>query len=74
MERYQYTTEERADIHFVYGLANGNADAAQRLYHERYPNRVIPNPRTFTNIHRRLRETGATQVRSANTNNECTYA
>lgn len=54
-----YTNSEMAEMHFIYGLANGNAREAQRRYIERYPNRLIPDPRTFTNIHRRLMETGS---------------
>lgn len=46
------------DMHFVYGMANGNAKGARRLYQERYPNRVVPDSRTFTNIHLRLSESG----------------
>lgn len=53
-----YTNSEMADMHFIYGLANGNAREARRLYMERYPNRLIPNHRMFPNIHRRLVETG----------------
>lgn len=53
-----YTNSEMADMHFIYGLANGNAREARRLYMERYPNRMIPDHRIFSNIHRRLGETG----------------
>lgn len=45
-------------MHFVYGLANGHAFEARRVYAERYPQREIPDARTFTNIHQRLHETG----------------
>lgn len=48
-----------ADMHFVYGLADGNAREARRIYQERYPNRVLPAAKTFTNLHRRLAETGS---------------
>lgn len=53
-----YTNSEMAEMHFIYGLANGNAREARRLYMERYPNRIIPDHRIFSNIHRRLVETG----------------
>jgi hypothetical protein len=32
-----YSSQELANIHSVYGLADGNAVAARRLYQERYP-------------------------------------
>ncbi|GFW85485.1 transposable element Tcb2 transposase [Trichonephila clavipes] len=34
-----YAKTELADIHFIYGLANGNGRVAVRLYGERYPMR-----------------------------------
>ncbi|KAB0803304.1 hypothetical protein PPYR_00274 [Photinus pyralis] len=49
---------ERRDMHFIYGLADGNARKAVRLYAERYPNRVQPNRAQFVNIHRNLGEHG----------------
>lgn len=54
-----YSNAEMADMHYVYGLADGNAEEAKRIYHERYPNRNLPDSRTFSNIHRRLVETGS---------------
>lgn len=54
-----YSNLEMSQMHFIYGLANGNALEAMRIYHERYPNRVCPDSRTFTNIHRRLSEYGS---------------
>lgn len=50
---------ELAEMHFIYGLADGNAAEARRLYHERYPDRDIPAERTFTRLHARLCETGS---------------
>lgn len=46
-------------MHFIYGLANGNAREALRIYAERYPNRVIPHHSMFTRLHQRLSETGS---------------
>lgn len=54
----RYTSEEYADMHFVYGFCNGNALMAAREYANRYPGRETPYHRTFTNLHRRLRERG----------------
>lgn len=57
-----FTNSELTDMHFTYGVADGNAYEARRIYQERYPNRVIPDPRTFSRIHRRLHETGTLKV------------
>nr|CAH7729232.1 unnamed protein product [Callosobruchus chinensis] len=47
------------DMPFCYGMAQGNAHAARRIYHERYPQRAVPAVRTFIRIHARLSETGS---------------
>ena len=60
MERF--TNAELADMHFVYGLADGNARQAQRLYEERFPHREVPDQRHFQRLHQRLRETGNLQA------------
>lgn len=54
----EFTNEEYADIHYFYGLANGNALAAREAYGIRYPGRRLPTDMVFSDIHRRLRETG----------------
>lgn len=54
----EFTFEEYADMHLMYGLALCNAVQARRLYQERFPGRVIPDRKTFEATHRRLRETG----------------
>ncbi|KMQ83534.1 hypothetical protein RF55_19752 [Lasius niger] len=55
----RYTNAEMTDMHFVYGLANGNSLQAKRLYSEQFPNRRIPDRKTFVNIHQRFHDTGA---------------
>ena len=59
MAPYTFSNEEMADIHFMYGRANGNACRAARFYHEAFPERRQPDSRVFTRSHQRLRETGA---------------
>jgi aminoglycoside/choline kinase family phosphotransferase len=61
MER-RYGNEEYADMHFMCGKANGNALEAARLYQEAFPHRRQPDSRTFTRVHQRLREQGASQL------------
>ena len=54
-----YTFEELADMHLMYGLAQGNGREARRLYLERFPNRRLPSHPTFASVDGRLRETGS---------------
>jgi hypothetical protein len=49
---YAYSNSEMCDMHFLYGLANGNSLEA------RYPRRQIPHHSTFARLHQRLGETG----------------
>lgn len=52
----QYTPAEYANIHFIYGLCNGNASRAAALYRERYPNLRHPDYRVFIRVHNSLCE------------------
>lgn len=54
----QFTLNEYADMHLMYGLASGNSSEARRLYTLRFPGRIIPHRRTFERTDRSLRETG----------------
>ncbi|KAJ4427589.1 hypothetical protein ANN_25237 [Periplaneta americana] len=51
-----YSNQELAEIHFMYGKADGNAALARRLYQERYPQRQCPDQKTFVRLHYRLCE------------------
>lgn len=55
----QFTNREMTDMHFYYGMAQGNAHAARRMYHQRFPQRIVPAINTFIRIHARLSETGS---------------
>ena len=57
MERF--TNAELADMHMMYGAAGGNALRAVRMYRDTFPNRQVPGHRFFTNLHRRLCESGS---------------
>nr|CAH7719264.1 unnamed protein product [Callosobruchus chinensis] len=57
---FHYTNSELADMHYMmYGLADGNALQAKRLYEEHFSNRNVADARTFSNLHRRLCEKGS---------------
>ncbi|KAJ4449501.1 hypothetical protein ANN_00901 [Periplaneta americana] len=49
-----YSNQELAEIHFMYGKADGNAALARRLYQERYPQRQCPDRKPFVRLHYRL--------------------
>ncbi|KAJ4426443.1 hypothetical protein ANN_27257 [Periplaneta americana] len=53
-----YSNQELAEMHFMYGKADGNAALARRLYQERYPQRQCPDRKTFVRLHYRLCEYG----------------
>ncbi|KAJ4426971.1 hypothetical protein ANN_26770 [Periplaneta americana] len=54
-----YSNQELAEIHFMYGKADGNAALARRLYQERYPQRQCPDRKAFVvRLHYRLCEYG----------------
>jgi hypothetical protein len=42
-----HSNQDLADMHFMYGLADGNAVVARRLCQERYPGRRCPDRKTF---------------------------
>ncbi|GFW81244.1 hypothetical protein TNCV_375921 [Trichonephila clavipes] len=48
MERF--TNTELADMHLIFGLTEGNAREAERLYHKKYPQRDAPTRQMFTNL------------------------
>lgn len=52
------TFAELADMHLMYGLAQGNATEARNLYAIKFPGRYVPDRRSFQNVDRMLRETG----------------
>lgn len=54
-----FTSEEYADMVFVYGVCDGSATAAVQEYRQRYPHRRIPSARTFSATFLTLRETGS---------------
>jgi hypothetical protein len=54
-----FSNNELTDIVLTYGESQGNAALAQRMYMERFPNRRIPNVRTFLRVVQRLRHHGS---------------
>ncbi|KAJ4441000.1 hypothetical protein ANN_10849 [Periplaneta americana] len=52
-----YSNQELAEIHFMYGKADGNPALARRLYQESYPQRQCPDRKTFVHLQGRPRST-----------------
>ncbi|GFU59413.1 hypothetical protein TNCV_2299661 [Trichonephila clavipes] len=52
-----FTNTYLTDIPLIFGLADENAQAAERLYRERYPQR--DGCQMFINLHHNLREYGS---------------
>lgn len=55
----EFTFEEKTDMHFCYGLADGNALEARRIYQEKFPTRRLPCDKTFSRIHNDVVQTGS---------------
>ncbi|GFX66770.1 DUF4817 domain-containing protein [Trichonephila clavipes] len=54
-----FTNTELADMHLIYGLAEGNARAAERLFREWYLQKDASDLRMFGNSHPNLCEYGS---------------
>ncbi|KMQ82561.1 transposable element tc3 transposase, partial [Lasius niger] len=63
MDRLSFN--ELADMHLMYGLAQGNAAEARRLYIQSFPNRDVPGKESFRNVDRNLREFGTLKKRTS---------
>jgi len=55
---FVFSHVEYCDMHFVYGICNGNARAAVEEYQRRFPDRKIPSRGVFTRIRQTMRDTG----------------
>ena len=55
---------EMADTQYVYGTADGNGQAAARMYLEGFQNRRQQSHVLFKLLNCRLRESGAFKIRS----------
>jgi hypothetical protein len=53
-----YSNVELVDMHFIYGLHNGNTRASQGEHENRLPGRRVPAPAMFSRVHQALKERG----------------
>ncbi|GFY00427.1 uncharacterized protein TNCV_1664661 [Trichonephila clavipes] len=54
-----FTNNEKADIHLMYGADNSNGRTVLQLYQYRFPSRDMPNHKMFQTLHRQLCENGS---------------
>ncbi|GBO04535.1 hypothetical protein AVEN_23795-1 [Araneus ventricosus] len=54
-----HSNQEKADMPFMYGLANGNNLEAKRLYRHCFPRRHVTDRKMFERLHLCLCETGS---------------
>jgi hypothetical protein len=47
---------EKTDMVLFYGKAPGHSQQARQTYSERFPERILPNARTFVNVAQHLRD------------------
>ncbi|GIX89782.1 hypothetical protein CEXT_172111 [Caerostris extrusa] len=55
----RYVNGEHADLHLVYGIAEDNGQAAERIYRERFPDRHQPHHKLFARLHQNLYYNGS---------------
>ena len=53
MVSIHYSNVEMVNMHFDYGLTNGDMYQTRRLYVEKYPNNHIPSSKLPKNLHQR---------------------
>ena len=55
---FQFTSEEYANMIYVYGFCDGNGKAAEREYRRRFRNRRTPNHTIFSEVYQFSKEHG----------------
>jgi hypothetical protein len=49
---------EKTDVALIYYEARGHSELTRQIYGERFPQRILPNARTFVNVVQHLRNFG----------------
>jgi hypothetical protein len=58
-----FTNLEKTDMILIYGEARGHLELAWQIYGEKFPQRILPNARTFVNVVQHLRVSGVSSCR-----------
>jgi hypothetical protein len=53
-----FTNLEITDMILIYGEAREHSELARQIYGGRFPQGILPNPRTFINVVQHLRDFG----------------
>jgi hypothetical protein len=59
-----FTNLEKTDMVLIYGVARGHSELARQIYGERFPQRILPNARTFVNIVQHLDDFGCFEMKA----------
>jgi hypothetical protein len=59
-----FTNLEKTDMVLIYGVARGHSELARQIYGERFPQRILPNARTFVNIVQHLGDFGCFEMKA----------
>ena len=57
-----FTYEDLADMHVMYGLFQGNGREARSLYHERFLSLILPSHTIFISVNKRLWKTDSSAI------------
>jgi hypothetical protein len=50
-----FTNLEKTDMDLIYCETRGHSELTRQIYGERFPQRILPNARTFVNVEQHLR-------------------
>jgi hypothetical protein len=51
-----FTNQEKTDMVLIYGETRGHSKLVRQIYGERFPQRILRNPRAFVNVVQHLRD------------------
>jgi hypothetical protein len=51
-----FTNQEKTDMVLIYGETRGHSKLVRQIYGERFPQRILLNPRAFVNVVQHLRD------------------
>jgi hypothetical protein len=51
-----FTNLEKTDMILIYSEVPGHSELAWQIYGEKFPQRILPNARTFANVVQHLRD------------------
>jgi hypothetical protein len=58
-----FTNLKKTDMVLINGEARGHSELARQIYSEKFPQRILPNVRTFVNVVQHLRDFARFEMR-----------